>query len=309
MSILDNMIEKNLLTQVANISDVPFGAYNIRKNGASAGRASTKNVQILSKFDKPGIDIHVAPGTRGEKIHIPVLLTQSGLHDMVYNEFFIGEGAEVEIIAGCGIHNSGCDTSSHDGIHTFHIGKNAKMKYIEKHYGEGEGTGLRIFNPDTIVELDEGAYCEIETIQIRGVDSTKRYTKVTAGKDAELMITEKLLTHGEQSAISEMEVLLNGENSAARIISRSVAQGCSTQVFYPRLEGNTKCFGHVQCDAIIMDNAKVRATPEISANSLDAQLIHEAAIGRIAGDQVIKLMTLGLTEKEAEEKILGGFLK
>ena len=304
-----NDLDKRILAEVADLHAIPVGAYNIRKDGQSAGRNSTANIQIVSKKGKPGIDITVAPGTKNESVHIPVIITQTGMTEMVYNDFFIGDNSDVLIVAGCGIHNDGCDNSQHDGIHTFHVGRNARVRYVEKHYGEGAGTGGRILNPQTFVDLKEGSFIELEMVQIRGVDSTKRYTKITAEKGAETLITERLLTHGNQNAVSEMEVLLDGSGSKARIISRSVAQDNSSQVFYPRMTGNSKCFGHVQCDAIIMGNAKVRSIPEISANCIDAQLIHEAAIGRIAGDQILKLLTLGLTEEEAEERILNGFLR
>ena len=303
-------IQKSLLEKIADIHEVPEGAYNIRSNGQLEGRNTTANIDIVTKKDEPGIDIIIKPGTKNESVHIPVILSESGLKDMVYNDFYIGEGADVTIVAGCGIHNCGVDTSEHDGIHTFYIGKNAKVKYIEKHYGEGEGTGKRILNPQTIVYLAEGAQITMLTSQIAGVDDTKRYTKVVAeGANSEVMITEKLLTHADQHAVSEMDVILNGEGSRTRVISRSVAKEASTQVFYPRVQGNAPCFGHVSCDAIIMGTAKVRAIPEISCNHVDAGLIHEAAIGRIAGEQLLKLETLGLTPEEAEEKILEGFLR
>ena len=305
-----NEMDLNLLRAIADIEKVPQGAYNLRKNGELDERHNTANIQIETKADgKPGIDIHIQPGTKNESLHIPVILTQSGLKEMVYNDFYVGEDCDVTIVAGCGIHNSGCETSQHDGIHTFHVGKNARVRYIEKHYGEGEGTGERILNPQTEVYLDEGAYMELESTQIKGVDSTKRYTKIVCGKGAEVVVTEKLLTHGKQLAESEMDVMLDGEGATGRIISRSVAQDASTQVFYPRMVGNARCFGHVQCDSILMGEAKIKSIPAIIAEHPDAQLIHEAAIGRIAGDQLLKLMTLGLTEEEAEEKILNGFLR
>ena len=304
-----NTLDQKLLKEIADLERVPQGAYNIRKNGALEGRSNSANIVIDTKTDKPGIDIHIAPGTKHESVHIPVILTESGLRDLVYNDFFIGEGCDVDIIAGCGIHNSGCETSEHDGIHTFYVGKNAKVRYVEKHYGEGDGTGKRILNPQTVVYLEEGATIQLETTQIRGVDSTKRETKIVVGKDAEAVITEKLLTHGSQTAESDMEVILDGEGASGRVISRSVAQDQSVQVFYPKMTGNTRCFGHVQCDSIIMGDARISSIPAIVANHVDAQLVHEAAIGRIAGDQLLKLMTLGLTETEAEERILDGFLQ
>lgn len=304
-----DQMEQNLLREIADLEGTPQGAYNIRKNGKLEGRSSSANIVIDTKTDKPGIDIHIAPGTKRESVHIPVILTQTGLNDLVYNDFYIGEDCDVDIIAGCGIHNSGCETAQHDGIHTFYLGKNARVRYVEKHYGEGEGTGKRILNPQTIVYLDEGAFIQLDTTQIRGVDSTKRETKVVVGKGAEVVINEKLLTHGSQTAESVMEVILDGEDASGRVISRSVAQDSSHQVFYPKMTGNARCFGHVQCDSIIMGSAKISSIPAIVAEHVEAQLIHEAAIGRIAGDQIMKLMTLGLTEEEAEERILAGFLQ
>ncbi len=303
-------VEKNLLHEIADLNEIPAeGAFNLRADGQGVFRRDSEHVKIIPKTDKPGIDVRVAPGTVFESVHIPVVLTQTGLMDTVYNDFYIGEGATVEIVAGCGIHNCGCDTTQHDGIHTFYVGKNAHVTYVEKHYGEGDGTGKRILNPQTVVYLEEGASVTLDTAQIRGVDDTKRYTKCVVGKGADLVILEKLLTHGEQNAVSDMEVSLEGDGAKASITSRSVAQDHSSQVFYPRLAGNCACFGHVTCDAIIMGTSKVRAIPELTANHVDAQLIHEAAIGKIAGEQILKLMTLGLTAEEAEQQILDGFLR
>ena len=305
-----NEIQKRILQEVADMANIPAqGAVNIRSDGKKAFRQNTKNITIESKTDKDGIDIRIAPGTKAEHVYIPVVVTESGRHDVVYNDFFIGEGADVQIVAGCGIHNCGDCDSEHDGVHTFHVGKNARVTYVEKHYGEGEGTGKRILNPQTILYLEEGATVTLETVQIRGVDDTKRYTKAVVGEGAEFIVQEKLLTHGSQKAESEMDVFLNGKDSKTRVISRSVAQDDSVQIFYPRVEGNCPCFGHVSCDAIIMGKARVRAIPEITCNHVDAGLIHEAAIGKIAGEQILKLMTLGLTAEEAEEKILEGFLR
>ena len=305
-----NEIQEKILAIVADMKGTGEGAVNIRSDGRKAFRRNTEHIVIESKTDKDGIDIHIAPFTKNESVHIPVVLTKTGFSDLVYNDFFVVVGADVTIVAGCGIHNCGDCDSEHDGIHTFYVGKNAKVKYIEKHYGEGEGSGKRILNPQTILYLEEGASVTLETSQLRGVDDTKRYTKAECrGADSEIIIRENLLTHGEQHAVSEMDVFLNGENSKVQVVSRSVAQERSSQVFYPRVEGNSKCFGHVQCDAIIMDKAKVRAIPEIICNHVDASLIHEAAIGRIAGEQILKLMTLGLSAEEAEQKILEGFLR
>jgi len=302
-------IQKTLLMQVADLHEVPAGAYNIRSNGESAGRRSTEHIEIVPKEDKPGIDIFIKPGTKKESVHIPVLMTQTGLKELVYNDFHIGEDCDVTIVAGCGIHNGGNKTSEHSGIHSFFIGKNAKVKYVEKHYGSGEGTGERVMNPETIVNMDEDSYMEMDTVQIRGVDSTNRVTKAKLGKGAQLVIKEKLMTHGKQKATTNFYVDLDGEDSSTNVISRSVAKDSSEQTFYSHINGNNKCAGHSECDAIIMDNAVVRAIPEITANNIDASLIHEAAIGKIAGEQLIKLMTLGLTEVQAEEQIVNGFLK
>ena len=304
-----NTIDSHLLKEIADLERVPQGAYNIRKNGKLEGRSNSANIVIESKLDKPGIDIHIAPNTRNESVHIPVIVTETGLKDRADNDFFIGENCDVDIVAGCGIHNSGCETAQHDGIHTFYVGKNARVRYVEKHYGEGEGTGARILNPHTIIYLEEGANIQLETVQIRGVDSTKRYTKVELAAGAEAVVTERLLTHGKQFAESKMDVIMKGEGAKTQVISRSVAQDESVQVFYPQVEGDAPCFGHVQCDSIIMGKAKISSIPAIVANHMDAQLIHEAAIGKIAGDQILKLMTLGLTEEEAEQKILDGFLQ
>ena len=302
-------IQKSLLEQVAGLHEVPEGAYNIRANGQKAGRNTTANIDIVTKTDKDGIDIIIKPGTKNESVHIPVVLSQSGLKDMVYNDFFIGEGSDVTIIAGCGIHNCGEQPSEHSGIHTFHVGKNARVRYVEKHYGEGDGSGENIMNPTTVVELDEGGYMEMETTQIKGVDSTVRKTDAKLGPRATLIIREKVMTHGKQLAKSDFTVELDGEGCHTNVISRSVARDQSKQVFLARINGNAPCYGHSECDAIIMDQGVVSAIPEVTANCLDAQLIHEAAIGKIAGEQLTKLMTLGLTEKEAEEQIVNGFLK
>ena len=301
--------QKSLLEQVAGLHEVPAGAYNIRANGQAAGRQSTEHIEIVTTEEKQGIDIYIKPGTKKESVHIPVLITQTGLKELVYNDFHIGEDCDVTIVAGCGIHNSGSQTSEHSGIHSFFIGKNAKVKYVEKHYGTGEGTGERIMNPQTVIEMAEGSYMEMETVQIKGVDSTERSTKAKLGEGAQLVIKEKLMTHGKQTAVTRFYVDLDGRESSTNVISRSVAKDSSEQTFYSQINGNNQCAGHSECDAIIMDNAIVRAVPEITANHLEASLIHEAAIGKIAGEQLIKLMTLGLTEQEAEEQIVNGFLK
>ena len=302
-------IDQALLEKIADLTGKPVGAFNIRKDSGCEARQSTEHIEITPKTDgKEGIDIRVKDGTRGETCHIPVIISKTGVTEMVYNDFYIGENCDVDIIAGCGIHNSGCNESRHDGVHTFHIGKNSRVHYAEKHYGEGDGEGKNIMNPQTIVYLGEGASIQMETVQIRGIDSTRRYTKLVCGKDAEAVITERLLTHGHQHAESDMVIELNGEDSRGRVISRSVAQDESKQVFRPVVIGNDRCFGHVQCDSIIMGSARIESVPAITANSTEAQLIHEAAIGKIAGDQLLKLQSLGLTEEEAEDTILKGFL-
>lgn len=302
-------IQKRLLEEVSDLHGVPEGAYNIRADGQLAGRNTTANIDIVTKTDKPGIDIIIKPGTKNESMHIPVIIEKSGLKDLVYNDFFIGDDCDVTIVAGCGISNCGTQESRHDGIHSFFVGKHSKVKYIEKHYGEGDGRGTNVMNPTTIVELGEGSYMEMETTQIKGIDSTIRNTTATLGDGATLVIKEKIMTHGTQYAETNFTVDLNGVNSSTNVISRSVAKEDSKQMFNSNIRGNNKCAGHSECDAIIMDNASVGARPEITANNVEASLIHEAAIGKIAGDQLIKLMTLGLTEKEAEEQIVNGFLK
>ena len=304
-----DLIQKRLLLETADLHGIPEGAYNIRSDGQLAGRNTTANIDIVTKTDKPGIDIFVKDGTKNESMHIPVIIEKSGLQDLVYNDFYIGDNCDIVIVAGCGISNCGTQESRHDGIHSFFIGKNSKVKSIEKHYGEGDGRGTNVMNPTTIVNLGEGSYMEMETTQIKGIDSTIRNTEAKCADGAQLVITEKIMTHGSQYAETNFTVDLDGVDSSANVISRSVAREDSRQMFNSNIRGNNKCAGHSECDAIIMDNAYVGARPEIVANSVDASLIHEAAIGKIAGDQLIKLMTLGLTEKEAEEQIVNGFLK
>lgn len=302
-------IQRRLLLEVADLHEVPEGAYNIRANGEMAARNTTANIDIVSKTDASGIDIRIKPGTRNESVHIPVVLSKSGLKEMVYNDFYIGEDSDVVIVAGCGIDNCGSQDSEHDGIHRFYVGKNARIKYVEKHYGAGDGQGKRILNPGTEVYMEEGSYMEMEMVQIKGVDSTVRDTKAELAAGAKLVVRERLMTHGDQSAVSNYEVNLNGAGASADVISRSVAKDSSYQKFDSRIVGNAPCSGHTECDAIIMDRARILAIPQLEANDLDAALIHEAAIGKIAGEQIIKLMTLGLTEEEAEEQIVNGFLK
>lgn len=302
-------IKLEMLRQVADLHEIPEGAYSLRVDGEMFGKNSSENIIIEKKEDKPGIDIYIKAGAKRESVHIPVILAETGIRELVYNDFHIEEGADVLIVAGCGIHNCGVQDSEHSGIHSFFVGKNAKVKYVEKHYGEGDGNGKNLMNPTSVVVLDEGAYMEMETTQIKGVDSTDRKTEAKLAKNATLVVHEKIMTHGEQYARTEFVLDLDGENCGAHVVSRSVAKDNSKQLFLSNIRGNNACSGHTECDAIIMDNASVQAVPEITANHIDASLIHEAAIGKIAGEQLIKLMTLGLDEKEAEEEIINGFLK
>ena len=302
-------IQRRLLMEIADLHGTPEGAYNIRANSDLAERNTTANIDITTKTDVSGIDVRVKPGTKKESIHIPVVLSESGLKEMVYNDFYIGDDCDVVIIAGCGIHNCGDQDSQHDGIHRFFIGKNSKVKYVEKHYGEGDGTGKRLLNPVTEAYLEENSFMEMEMVQIKGVDSTVRTTKSELAAGAKMLVRERLLTHGDQRAESVYETVLNGAGSSADIVSRSVAKDNSYQRFGSKITGNAACSGHTECDAIIMDNARILAVPQLEANNIDAALVHEAAIGKIAGEQIIKLMTLGLNQEQAEEQIINGFLK
>ena len=302
-------IQKRLLMEVADLHKVPEGAYNIRSDSKSVARASTANIEITSKEDVSGMDIRIKPGTKNESVHIPVVLMKSGLKEVVYNDFYIGENADVTIVAGCGIDNCGIQDSEHDGIHRFYVGKNAKVRYVEKHYGSGSGSGKRILNPGTEVYMEENSSMEMEMVQIKGVDDTERTTTAELDAGAKLVVRERLMTHGEQRAISIYEVNLNGAGSSADVVSRSVAKDTSYQKFDAKIVGNAACNGHTECDSIIMDDGKILAVPGLEANDVDAALVHEAAIGKIAGDQLIKLTTRGLTEEEAEEQIVNGFLK
>lgn len=302
-------IQKRLLSEVADLHEVPEGAYNIRSNSESAGRASTANIEIIPREDGKGLTVNIKPDTKNESVHIPVVMTKSGLKELVYNDFYIGENADVVIVAGCGIDNCGTQDSEHDGIHRFFVGKGAHIRYVEKHYGSGSGTGKRILNPGTEVYMDEDSSMEMEMVQIKGVDDTNRTTKAELAKGARLVVRERLMTHGRQNALSTYVVHLNGEGATADVVSRSVARDYSYQEFDAKLVGNAACSGHTECDSIIMDHGKILAVPGLEANNVDAALVHEAAIGKIAGEQIIKLMTLGLTEQEAEEQIINGFLK
>ena len=303
-----DIIQERLLAEVADLYQIPAGAMNIRKDGQTLVRNTTANIDISTKDDKPGIDIRVKDGTKNESLHIPVIVSVSGHKETVYNDFFIGDDCDIVIIAGCGISNCGGQDSEHDGIHSFYVGKNSKVKYVEKHYGEGDGTGKRILNPGTHVYMAEGSSMEMEMVQIKGVDSTIRTSTAKLEAGAKLIVRERLLTHGDQYAKSDYIVELNGDDASVDLVSRSVAKENSHQIFVSRIDGNAKCTGHSECDAIIMDNAKIEAVPGLTANNIDAGLIHEAAIGKIAGEQLTKLMTLGLTAQEAEEQIINGFL-
>ena len=302
-------VQKRLLQEVADLHDIPEGAYNLRANGESVGRNTTANIDIQSKTDVSGIDIRIKDGTKNESVHIPVVLSESGLQETVYNDVYIGEDCDVLIVAGCGIDNCGSQDSQHDGVHRFFVGKNSKIRYVEKHYGSGDGSGQRILNPVTEMYLEEGSTAELEMVQIKGVDSTSRTTVAELKKDAKLIVHERLMTHGKQRAESIYKVSLNEEGSSADVVSRSVARDDSYQKLDLCVLGNTACTGHTECDSIIMDNGRILAVPSLEANSVDASLVHEAAIGKNAGEQLIKLMTLGLTEQEAEEQIINGFLK
>lgn len=307
MALLDKITEK-ILKQIDERGFSQEGAFNLRHNGIALCHGDSEHIKIRKKEDKPGIDIYIDGKTSGEQVHIPVVVDASGMTDEVYNDFFVEEGADVTIVAGCGIHNSGCNESRHDGIHTFHVGKGANVTYEEKHYGDGEGTGARVLNPVTRIIMDEDSVFTLDTAQIKGVDSTVRETEVVMGANAKLFVVEKLMTHDGQMAESNMEVLMNGEGSSAQIVSRSVAKGESRQIFHPKAVGNAKCHAHVQCDSIIMDQAEVCSIPEINARHLDAAIVHEAAIGRINDEQLIKLRTMGMTEEEAEGVIVEAFL-
>jgi len=302
-------IQKRILMEVAGLEATPHGAYNIRANGETSARSTTANIDIVSKEDGSGIDIYIKPNTVNESMHIPVILSESGLKEVVYNDFHIGENCDVVIVAGCGIHNCGDQDSEHDGIHRFFVGEGAKVKYVEKHYGEGDGQGKRILNPVTEVTMAANSSMEMEMVQIKGVDNTDRVTRADLAEGASLVVRERLMTHGDQVAISSYFVNLNGEGASTDVVSRSVARDNSYQKFDSKITGNANCSGHTECDAIIMDQAKILAIPQLEANHIDSALIHEAAIGKIAGEQIIKLMTLGLTEAEAEEQIINGFLK
>lgn len=303
-----NNVTNDVLNVIDSYGFKQEGAYNLRLNGMAVCHGDSRHIQIVKKEDKPGIDIHISGEAKQEQVHIPVVMTEAGV-DVVYNDFYIEDGADVTIVAGCGIHGEGCSETRHDGIHTFHVGKDANVKYVENHYASGNGTGKKVLNPVTKIYIGENSVFTLETTQIKGVDSTKRENYIELAENAKLNVTEKLMTHEAQSAISNMDVVLKGENSSARIISRSVAKGTSMQVFHPKAIGENPCHAHVQCDSIIMDQAQISSIPEINAKHVDAQIVHEAAIGRINDEQLIKLRTFGLSEEEAESVIIENFLK
>ncbi len=300
--------DEQLLETIADLHGIPEGSFNIRKNGKLLARNSGTDVEIVSKTDKDGIDIIVKPGVKNKSVHIPVLLTVGDFQDTVYNDFFIGEDSDVTIVAGCGIHNDTCGNAEHDGVHTFYVGKNAKVRYIERHYADGSGTGKKVFDPVTKIYLKENAQFILESTQLGGVTYTERKTYATVGKNAQLLVKEKILTDGEEKAITDFKVKLSGKNSRADIVSRSVAKGNSLQQFKSDMVGKNECFGHVECDGIVLDGARIISTPKIDAVSPEASLVHEAAVGKIAGEQLLKLMSLGLSEQEAEDAVIKGFL-
>lgn len=300
--------DEQLLETIADLHGIPEGSFNIRKNGKLLARNSGTDVEIVSKTDKDGIDIIVKPGVKNKSVHIPVLLTVGNFQDTVYNDFFIGEDSDVTIVAGCGIHNDTCGNAEHDGVHTFYVGKNAKVRYVERHYADGSGTGKKVFDPVTKIYLKENAQFILESTQLGGVTYTERKTYATVGKNAQLLVKEKILTDGEEKAITDFKVKLSGKNSRADIVSRSVAKGNSLQQFKSDMVGKNECFGHVECDGIVLDGARIISTPKIDAVSPEASLVHEAAVGKIAGEQLLKLMSLGLSEQEAEDAVIKGFL-
>ncbi len=304
-----NKVDEALLTEVLGENLEKADAINIRKNGESIKRSVSPYIDIVSKKDKSGIDIFVKDDVKFGIVHIPVIITKSGLTDVVYNDFYIGKNSNVIIMAGCGIHNDLHKDSEHDGIHRFFLSENSKVKYVEKHYGEGKGDGKRVLNPTTEIYMKSGSSMTMDSVQIKGVDDTIRITKAELAENTTLVINEKILTNNAQTAKTEFNVELNGENASTHVTSRSVATDDSYQEFKSNINGNTKCYAHVECDAIIKDNGRVKAIPEIYAGSVDANLIHEAAIGKIAGEQLLKLMSLGLSEKDAEAAIIEGFLK
>lgn len=301
---------KEILKLVSDWDGGEFkGAFNIREDGGCAGRQSSENVIINSKEDAPGLVINISNKAQGETVYIPACVTHGDVDDLVYNDFYIEDGADVTIVAGCGVHTDDGHDARHNGIHRFFVGKSAHVLYKEKHIGTGSGTGLKKIDPVTHVELDEDSVLEMDTLQISGVDQTTRKTTGSLGARAKLIIHERIMTDGNETAKTDFNVEMNGEDSGVDLISRSVAKGNSYQEYHSVISGNCRCTGHSECDAILAGNGRVNAAPELYAGDLDASLIHEAAIGKIAGEQIIKLKTLGLTDEEAEQKIIEGFLR
>ena len=304
-----NNITQSLLSILSDWKGEFKGAFNIREDGGCAGRQSSANIKIESKKDLPGLDIHIKPGTKGETVYIPACVTHGNIDDVVYNDFFVGEGADVVIVAGCGVHTDNEEEARHNGIHRFFLDKGAKVLYKEKHIGTGNGEGIKRIDPVTDIELGEDSVLEMDTVQLSGVDKTTRTTRGKLGARAKLIIKERIMTDDDETATTDFEVSLDGEDSGVDLISRSVARDNSYQEYHSVIEGNCRCTGHSECDAILVGNGRVNAVPELYAGNIDASLIHEAAIGKIAGEQITKLRTLGLTEEEAEAKIIEGFLK
>ena len=304
-----NKITEEILKQVSDWNGTFKGAYNIREDGGCVGRQSSENIKIESKADGSGLEIHISPKAQKETVYIPACVTRGNVNDLVYNDFYVGEGADVTIVAGCGVHTDNEGEAEHDGIHRFFLERGAHVLYKEKHVGTGTGIGLKKINPVTDMELKEDAVMEMDTIQIGGVDLTKRSTKAVLGARAKLIIHERIMTDGEEQASTDFEVEMKGEDSGVDLISRSVAKDHSYQEYHSKIRGNCRCTGHSECDAILIGEGKVNAAPELFAGDIDASLIHEAAIGKIAGEQIVKLRTLGLTEEEAEKKIVEGFLR
>ena len=297
-----NKITEMLLKILTGFKEEFVGAYNIRENGRCAARQSSPNIRIAVKTDEPGLDIHIDSRACGVTVYIPACVTQGGVDDLVYNDFYVDAGADVTIVAGCGVHTDGAEDAAHNGIHRFFLENGSRVIYREKHVGTGNGSGLKRIDPVTFAVLGPGSALEMDTVQLGGVDRTVRTTS------ARLTIRERIQTDGRDTARTDFTVSMDGDGSAVNLISRSVARGSSRQTYRSKLIGNCRCSGHSECDAILMDRGRVDAFPELIAGCRDASLIHEAAIGRIAGEQIVKLRTLGLSEGEAERRIIEGFL-
>lgn len=303
-----NTVTEEILKEITDWDGIFSGAYSLREDGECLSFQNSDNIRIVKKTDKPGIDIYISDKAKNETVYIPACVTKSDVDDLVYNDFHVKEGADVTIVAGCGVHTDSEEGSKHNGIHRFFLEKNSHVVYKEKHIGIGKGEGKRTINPVTHMYLDENSVLEMETLQLRGVDESVRDTKGVLKKGAKLIIHESLLTDNNEYAKTVFDVAMEGEDSSVDLISRSVAKGNSLQSYESKITGNCRCSGHSECDAILADNGRVIASPALDAGNIDALLIHEAAIGKIAGEQIIKLMTLGLSEEEAEERIIAGFL-